>query len=89
MFNSKSSFKPLVFAALVVCAGASQAAFISTFTTLSAFNASTTLQGTDLYTGLSITGTTASPLVVASKDQYGRWRAPTGQMAVVVNVIGR
>ncbi|MGL1833903.1 PEP-CTERM sorting domain-containing protein [Rhodocyclaceae bacterium SMB388] len=52
MFTYKSSFKPLAVAALFLCASASHAAFINTFTSLSAFNASTTLQGTDLYSGL-------------------------------------
>jgi hypothetical protein len=61
MFTYKSAFKPLAVAALVLCAGASHAAFVNTFTSLSAFNASTTLQGTDLYNGFSISGTTTSP----------------------------
>jgi PEP-CTERM motif len=53
--------KPLAAAALVAMAGASQAA-ITVYTSLTAFNAATSLQGTDTYTGFSVTGGTPSPI---------------------------
>ena len=61
MSAHKLILRPLAVAALVLSAGASHAAF-TPFTTLATFNANTALQGTDLYTGLSIIGGTPSPL---------------------------
>ena len=61
MFSKISLLKPLALAALLATAGASQAA-ITVYTSLAAFNAATFAQGTDAFTGFSITGTTASPI---------------------------
>jgi hypothetical protein len=61
MLSKVSLIKPLAFAALLATAGASQAA-ITVYTSLAAFNAATLNPGTDTFTGLSITGSTPSPL---------------------------
>jgi hypothetical protein len=61
MLSKVSLIKPLAFAALLATAGASQAA-ITVYTSLAAFNAATLNQGTDTFTGLSITSGTPSPL---------------------------
>jgi len=67
MIVKKFVLQPLAVAALLISAGASHAAFINTFATLAAFNAATVQQGTDQYNGLSITGTTPSPLARATQ----------------------
>jgi len=63
MINKKFVIQPLAVAALVLSAGASHAAFINTFTSLAAFNAGTVQQGTDLFNGFVVDGSTASPLL--------------------------
>jgi len=63
MIAKKYVLQPLAVAALVFAAGASQAAFIRTFTDVAAFNAATSLQGTDQYTGFLITDVTPSPIM--------------------------
>jgi hypothetical protein len=57
----KSMLKPLALAALLATAGAAQAQ-ITVYTSLAAFNAATANPGTDTFAGLSITGSTPSPL---------------------------
>jgi hypothetical protein len=70
--------KPLAAAALVAISGASQAA-ITVYTSLAAFNAATSAQGTDTFTGLSITGGTPSPIVrTAGAYGYTADATPTG-----------
>jgi hypothetical protein len=61
--------KPLAIAALVATTGAANAA-ITVYTSLAAFNAATTAQGTDTYTGFSITGATPSP-ITRNAGPYG------------------
>lgn len=61
MFSKISLLKPLALAALVVTAGSSQAA-ITVYTSLAAFNAATLNPGTDTFAGLSIVGSTPSPI---------------------------
>jgi hypothetical protein len=53
--------KPVVLAALVASAGASQAA-ITVYTSLAAFTAATSAPGTDTFAGLSVTAATPSPI---------------------------
>lgn len=61
--GSKSfMFKPLAAAALLVIATASQAG-LTVYTSQAAFLAATTAPGVDTYTGLSIIGSTPSPLI--------------------------
>jgi hypothetical protein len=70
--------KPLAMAALVATAGASQAA-ITVYTSLVAFNAATSAQGTDTYTGLSITASTPSPITrSAGAYSYTADASPAG-----------
>jgi hypothetical protein len=59
-FNS-FLIKPLAAAALLATASAAHAA-ITVYTTLAAFNAATSAQGTDTFAGLSVTGVTLGPL---------------------------
>lgn len=59
----------LVAASTLVFTSASQAA-ITVHTTLAAFNAATTAQSTDTFTGFSITGSTPSP-ITRSVGPYG------------------
>lgn len=60
--SSKSFLvKPLVAAALLALAGASQAS-ITVYTSQAAFNAATAAQGVDTFTGFSIVGSTPSPI---------------------------
>ena len=61
MLNKKFALQALAAAALTVSAGASHAVLI-TYNTLASFNAATVLQGTDGFAGLSVTGTTPSPI---------------------------
>ncbi|MBL8308153.1 MAG: PEP-CTERM sorting domain-containing protein [Rubrivivax sp.] len=68
--SSKSFLiKPLAAAALLAVAGASQAS-ITVYTSQAAFNAATTAQGVDTFTGFSITGSTPSP-ITRSAGPYG------------------
>jgi hypothetical protein len=69
MISKISYLKPLALAALLATAGAAQAT-ITVYTTLASFNAATSMQGTDAYTGFSITGTTPSP-ITRSAGAYG------------------
>jgi len=82
MIAKKFFLQPLAVAALLLSAGGSQAAFINTFTTLAAFNAATVQQGTDRYTGLSIDGSTPSPLArtteIGTIYNYTADAAPAG-----------
>jgi hypothetical protein len=60
--TSKLSFlKPVALAAMTLAAGASQASF-TVYTSLAAFNAATTAQGTDTFSGLSVVSATPSPI---------------------------
>jgi PEP-CTERM motif len=61
--------KPLVAAALIATAGASQAA-ITVYTSLAAFTAATSAPGTDTFAGLSVTAGTPSP-ITRSAGAYG------------------
>jgi hypothetical protein len=61
MIVKSSMLKPLALAALLATAGAAQAN-ITVYTSLAAFNAATANPGTDTFAGLSITGSTPSPL---------------------------
>jgi PEP-CTERM motif len=56
-----SFHKPLAFTALLFAAGASQAT-LTVYTSLAAFNAATSAQGTDTFAGLSTTLPTTSPI---------------------------
>ena len=58
----KLKYVSIALAALVAGTAPSQAA-ITVYTTLAAFNAATMAQGTDTYTGFSITGSTPSPIM--------------------------
>jgi len=82
MIAKKFILQPLAVAALVLSAGASHAAFVNTFATLAAFNAGTAQQGTDQYTGLSVVGSTPSPLARATQTgtlyTYTADAAPAG-----------
>ncbi len=59
---SKFLVKPLAAAALLVVAGASQAA-ITVYNSLATFTAAVGTTGTDTYTGFSIVGSTPSPII--------------------------
>ena len=59
--RKKFALQALTAAALTVSAGASHAVLI-TYNTLAGFNAATVLQGTDGFAGLSVAGTTPSPI---------------------------
>lgn len=61
MIVKLSMLKPLALAALLAAASAAQAN-ITVYTSLAAFNAATANQGTDVFTGFSITGQTPSPI---------------------------
>lgn len=78
MFSKISLLKPLAVAALLVTAGASQAA-ITVYTSLAAFNAATANQGTDTFTGFSIVGSTPSPVTrTAGAYTYSADAGPAG-----------
>ncbi len=61
----RSLFNPLAAAGLLAFAGASQAGLV-VHTSLASFNAATSAQGTDDFTGFSITGNTPSPITRAA-----------------------
>jgi PEP-CTERM motif len=69
MVSKSFMFKPLVAAALLAVAGASQAA-ITVYTSQAAFLAATSATGVDTYTGFSITGSTPSP-ITRNAGPYG------------------
>ncbi|MCA9281244.1 MAG: PEP-CTERM sorting domain-containing protein [Phycisphaeraceae bacterium] len=66
----KGSFVAAVAATAVLCAAGAANAGFTVHTSLASFNAATSAQGTDTYTGFSITGVTASP-IVRSAGAYG------------------
>jgi PEP-CTERM motif len=61
MISKTALLRPIAFAALLGAATASQAV-VTVYTSQAAFNAATTAQGVDTFTGLSITGSTPSPI---------------------------
>lgn len=65
----KLKYASIALAALVASTAPAQAA-ITIYTSLAAFNAATSAQGTDTYTGFSITGSTPSP-IVRTAGAYG------------------
>jgi hypothetical protein len=69
MLNKKFAVQAVAIAALAVVGSASHAA-LTVVTSLAAFNAGSVLQGTDTYAGLSITGSTPSP-ITRSAGVYG------------------
>lgn len=78
MLSKTSLLKPLALAALLATAGAAQAT-ITVYTSLAAFNAATTAQGTDTFAGFSITGGTPSPLTrTAGAYTYSLDAGPAG-----------
>jgi hypothetical protein len=80
MNSTSSLIKPLVVAALLSTAGLSQAA-ITVYTDLAAFNAATSAQGTDTYTGLTLTNITPSPTTrPAGPYSYTADAAPLGSL---------
>ncbi len=65
----KLKYVSIALAALVASTAPAQAA-ITIYTSLAAFNAATMMQGTDTYTGFSITSSTPSP-ITRSAGAYG------------------
>jgi hypothetical protein len=61
MISKTALLKPLALAALLATAGVAQATIV-VYTTQASFNAATSAQGVDTFTGLSITGSTPSPI---------------------------
>lgn len=76
----KSISKPLVLAALVCTAGASQAA-LTVYTTQASFLAAVTAPGTDTFTGFNILNSTPSP-ITRSAGAYG-YTATTNNLSTV------
>ncbi len=61
MISKTALLRPIAFAALLGAATASHAV-VTVYTSQAAFNAATSAQGVDTFTGLSITGSTPSPI---------------------------
>ena len=77
----KLKFVSVALAALVASTAPAQAV-ITVYTSLAAFTAATTAQGTDNYTGFSITGTTPTPVIRSTQTgtsyTYTANATPTG-----------